>query len=432
MFLFISLKILLIFIHFKCIHFQTFDSTKMRTIKFKILLILAGLFVSISASSKNIDGIFVDFDKIKKVKNQIKKGNETYLPAYHALIEKADKALTEGPFSVMDKKRTPPSGDKHDYLSMGPYWWPDPSKPDGLPYMRKDGEVNPETRGNNVDRSAAAQLFSNVENLGWAYYFSGDEIYAQKALQLLETWFINPETRMNPNLNYAQGIPGRTEGRGIGIIDWAGINRLISPIQILEAGGVLKGETKSKLYLWYTQYLHWLETSKNGVDEDDYFNNHGTWYDAQVVGIELMLGQKQKAKARLEQAKSKRIASQIEPDGSQPHELARTKSMGYSTMNLRGYIHLANMAKTVGVDLWNFKTEDGRSIRKALAYLQPYALGEKNWTHQQLGNMEEAIENLKNDFLMAASLTKDSDYRKVAESMKHPRTELNILLYPLF
>jgi len=400
--------------------------------KFKIVLILAAMLINVAGSSKNIDGIFVDFSKIKKVKKQIKKGNETYLPAYHALIEKADEALTEGPFSVMDKKRTPPSGDKHDYLSMGPYWWPDPSKPNGLPYMRKDGEVNPETRGNNVDRSSAAKLFSNVESLGWAYYFSGDEIYAQKALQLLETWFINPETRMNPNLNYAQGIPGRTEGRGIGIIDWAGINRLISPIQILEAGGILKGETKNKLYQWFTQYLNWLETSKNGVDEDDYFNNHGTWYDAQVVGIELMLGQKQKAKARLEQVKTKRIASQIEPDGSQPHELARTKSMGYSTMNLRAYIHLANMGKKAGVDLWDFKTADGRSIRKALAYLQPYALGEKKWTHQQLGSMEEAIESLKNDFLMAASSTGNAGYRKVAETMERPHTELNTLLYPLF
>lgn len=399
--------------------------------KFKIVLILAAMLINVAGSSKNINGIFVDFSKIKKVKTQIKKGNETYLPAYHALIERADEALTEGPFSVMDKKRTPPSGNKHDYLSMGPYWWPDPSKPNGLPYMRKDGEVNPETRGNNVDRSSAAKLFSNVESLGWAYYFSGDEIYAQKALQLLETWFINPETRMNPNLNYAQGIPGRTEGRGIGIIDWASINRLISPIQILEAGGILKGTTKDKLYQWFTQYLNWLETSKNGVDEDDYFNNHGTWYDAQVVGIELMLGQKQKAKARLEQVKTKRIASQIEPDGSQPHELARTKSMGYSTMNLRAYIHLANMGNKVGVDLWDFKTADGRSIRKALAYLQPYALGEKRWTHQQLGSMEEAIESLKSDFLMAASSTGNTDYRKVAETMKRPRTELNILLYPL-
>lgn len=400
--------------------------------KFKIALILAVMLIAITGSSKNINGIFVDFNKIKKVKKLIKKGDEAYMPAYHALINSADKALTEGPFSVMDKVRTPPSGNKHDYLSMGPYWWPDPSIPNGLPYMRKDGEVNPETRGENVDRSRAAELFSNVESLGWTYYFSDDEIYAQKALQLLEVWFINPETRMNPNLNYAQGIPGRTEGRGIGIIDWAGINRLISPIQILEAGGILKDETRNKLYQWFTEYLHWLETSKNGIDEDNYFNNHGTWYDVQVIGIELMLGKTEMAKARLEQSKTKRIASQIEPDGSQPHELARTKSLGYSTMNLRGFMHLAVMGKKNEVDLWEFETSDGRSIRKAYQFLLPFAQGKKSWAHQQLGSMEQAIETLKVDFLMAGSVTGNAEYRQVAETMERPRTGLDILLYPLF
>lgn len=400
--------------------------------KFKIVVTLAAMLITFASFSKNADGIFVDFNKIKKVKKLIQKGDETYLPAYNALINSANKALTEGPFSVMNKKRMPPSGNKHDYLSMGPYWWPDPSKQNGLPYMRKDGEVNPETRGNNVDRSAAAKLFSNVESLGWAYYFSGEEKYAQKALQLLETWFINRATKMNPNLNYAQGIPGRTEGRGIGIIDWSGINRLISPIQILEAGGVLKGENKNKLYQWFTDYLNWLLTSKNGIDEDDYFNNHGTWYDVQVVGIELMLGQKNKAKKRLEQVKTKRIATQIEPDGSQPHELARTKSLGYSTMNLRGYMHLAIMGKKNGVDLWDFETSDGRSIRKAYQFLLPYAQGKKTWAHQQLGSMEHATEALKANYLMAASETGNVEYQAVAQTIERPCTGLDILLYPLF
>ncbi|HKI88407.1 MAG TPA: alginate lyase family protein [Draconibacterium sp.] len=399
--------------------------------KIKNLFILVALLISITTSSKNIDGIFVDFNKISKVKNLIQKGDENYIPAYKALIERADEALTEGPFSVMNKKRTPPSGDKHDYISMGPYWWPDPSKPDGLPYIRKDGEINPETRGEYIDTQEKNKLFGNVETLGWAYYFSGDKKYAQKALQLLETWFINPATRMNPNLNFAQGIPGRTEGRGIGIIDWSGINRLISPIQILEAGGILKGETKNQLYQWFTDYLDWLLTSKNGVDEDDYFNNHGTWYDVQVVGIELLLGKKEMAKARLEQVKTRRIATQIEPDGSQPKELARTKSLGYSTMNLRGYMHLAIMGNKNGVNLWDFETSDGRSIRKAYQFLLPYAQGKKTWTYQQLGSMEHAIETLKVDFLMAASKTGSAEYRQVAETMERPRTGLDILLYPL-
>jgi len=399
--------------------------------KTKIIFLIILTLFSLQGISKDKKGIFVDFTQTKKVKKLIQQKDKNYLPAYNALIEKAELAMNEGPFSVIDKKRIPPSGDKHDYLSMGPYWWPDPSKPDSLPYMRKDGERNPETSGDNVDRTSSRNLFANVNSLGWAYYFSGNLKYAKKTLELLETWFINPDTKMNPNLNYAQGIPGRCEGRGIGIIDWSAINSLISPIQILEAENLISPETKEQLFAWFEEYLNWLLTSEYGVDEDDYFNNHGTWYDVQVVGIEMMLGKTVLAQSRLENAKTKRIATQIEPDGSQPHELARTKSLGYSTMNLRGFLHLANMSQKIGVDLWNFKTADERGIYLALEYLLPFAQGEKEWKHEQLGSMEDALENLKVDFLMAAAKSGNQDYIKVANSIKSQKNNLETLLYPL-
>lgn len=402
----------------------------MNKIHFFIIIAFV-LIISGCENEVKIEGIFVDFTKIEKVKKQIKKGNENYIPAYKNLITNAEIALNEGVFSVMDKKRTPPSGDKHDYLSMGPYWWPDTTKADGLPYIRRDGEVNPETRGEFVDTDSKNKLFANVETLGWAYYFSGEKKYAEKAVQLLETWFVNKETRMNPNLNFAQGIPGICDGRGIGIIDWAGINKIISPIQILDAGGFFTENTKIELKNWFEEYLKWLLTSEYGRFEDDYFNNHGTWYDVQVVGIEMLLGKTDLAKERLEQTKTKRIASQIEPDGAQPHELARTKSLGYSTMNLRGFIHLANFGQKLNVDIWNFETSNGRSIKKALDFLLPVAKGEKKWEHQQLGELDDAVETLKIDFLMAASTKYKPEYIGVTKTLKSPEKLLETLIYPV-
>lgn len=400
--------------------------------KQKFFVIFIALTFINCSNQKKTDGIFVDFNKIETVKKRLQQKDKNYLPAYEALIEKAELALTEGPFSVMDKLRTPPSGDKHDYLSMGPYWWPDTTKTDGLPYIRRDGEINPETRGENVDRPSAGKLFANVETLGWAFYFSGENKYAEKTVQLLEAWFINPETKMNPNLNFAQGIPGICEGRGIGIIDWAGINKLISPIQILDAQNQLPAKTKEQLFAWFEEYLDWLLNSENGKYEDSTLNNHATWYDAQVVGIELMLGKWEMAQTRLVEVKSRRIATQIEPDGSQPHELARTKSLGYSTMNLRGFLHLANLGEKVGVNLWDYKTDDGRSIISALDFLLPYATGEKEWTHQQLGHLDDAVESVKIVFLMAAEATGNEKYKQIALSIKNPENNLETLLYPLF
>lgn len=384
------------------------------------------------SDNQSIKGIFVDFNQIQTVKKLIHKGVEDFLPAYNALIYNAGKAMNEGPFSVMEKLRVPPSGDKHDYLSMGPYWWPDSSKTGGLPYIRRDGEVNPETRGANVDTDKKSKMLNNVEILTWAYYFSGDDKYAQKAIALLETWFVNPETRMNPNLQYAQGIPGICDGRGIGIIDFSRIDKVISPLQILEAHGKLSSESRQRIHEWFDDYLNWLTTSEYGIDEGNTLNNHATWYDVQVAGISLFLGKTEIAKECLEGVKTKRIATQIEPDGSQPKEIARTKSLSYSSMNLRGFTHLANMGQTIGIDLWNYQTADGRGIRKALDFLLPYISGEKRWEHQQITEIDEALKGLKPDFIVGAVKTGDKRYLDAAKSLSDSGTELEILLYPMF
>ena len=89
----------------------------------------------------------LDFDKLQKVKLEIKNESASFLPAYQKLMADAKNALDAKPTSVVEKNRTAASGDKHDYLSLAPYWWPDPDKEDGLPWIRRDGEVNPMTRG---------------------------------------------------------------------------------------------------------------------------------------------------------------------------------------------------------------------------------------------------------------------------------------------
>jgi hypothetical protein len=333
----------------------------------------------------------------------------------------------------MQKKQVPPSGDKHDYMSVGPYWWPDSSKANGLPYIRKDGVMNPEFLADQTDVVSKNKLFSNLEILTWATYFSGERKYAEKAVELLDVWFINPETRMNPNLDFAQGIPGICEGRGIGIIDWSGIHILITSVQILDSHGFLSPQFKQSLFSWFKKYLDWLQNGKYGKDIDDSAkNNHATWYDVQVSGIAIMLGENTIARTRLEKAKLKRIATQIEPDGSQPHELARTKSLSYTAMNLRGFIQLAILAGHVNVDLWQFKTSDGRSIIKALEYLEPYVLKESVWPFSQISDPESIYQEIKYLFRIAYYQTGNFRYQTIAQSVEGNPNDLRNLLYPDF
>jgi hypothetical protein len=283
----------------------------------------------------------------------------------------------------------PPSGDKHDYLSQAPYFWPDPTKKDGLPYIRKDGERNPEIN-KITDHKSLDDMVGAVENLSLAYYFRSDEAYAAKAVSLLRAWFLDPATRMNPNMEYAQYVPGVNTGRGIGLLETRGLTRSVDAIGLLEGSKSLTPADKRGIEDWFSKFVIWMQESKNGKEESASQNNHGTYYDVQLTSFALFVGKNDLAKSIVETAKTKRIARQIEPNGSQPLELARTKGWSYSVMNLEGLVTLAELADHVGVDLWNYQTKDGRGIRKAFDFLCPFAEGEK-WKYQQIGDWPSDI-----------------------------------------
>ncbi|MHC4694450.1 MAG: alginate lyase family protein [Planctomycetota bacterium] len=325
-----------------------------------------------------------------KSRARLNAGNKYLQPALRTLRLEADDALKQGPFSVRYKKMTPPSGDKHDYMSRGSYWWPDPTKPDGLPYIRRDGLRNPETITDNFDRLALGEMTSAVQTLATAFYFTNHEPYAVHASMLLRTWFLDPATKMNPNLQFGQAIPGITEGRDIGIIDTARFVRIIDAIGLLESSPAWTAKDQNQMRDWCTQYLKWLRTSKHGLGEEKKLNNHGTWYDAQVVSLALYTAQNDLARKILELVKTRRIDKQIEPDGKQPHELARTKSLGYSTGNLDGFFRLATMADKLDIDLWHYESPDGRSIKKALDFLAQHVETGQKWPYKQITRQSPA------------------------------------------
>jgi hypothetical protein len=332
----------------------------------------------------------LDAKKLQTTKQRIHDGDKSLAAAMNKLEGEAQKALTGGTFSVVTKEATPPSGDKHDYMSQAPYFWPDPKTSNHLPYIRRDGERNPEIN-KFPDHQSMDKMIAAVETLALAYYFKADESYAAKAAQVLRAWFLDPPTRMNPNLQYAQAIHGVNTGRGIGLIETRGLTRVVDAVGLLAGSKAWTAADQRGVEEWFSKFLQWMLESKNGRDESAAKNNHGTYYDLQVTSFALLLGKRDFATQVLETAKAKRIATQIEPDGRQPLELVRTKAWSYSVGNLDGLMLLATLGERVGVDLWSYRTSDGRSIRRALAYLVPFAFGEKKWADQQIGEWQPQI-----------------------------------------
>jgi hypothetical protein len=296
--------------------------------------------------------------------------------------EEAIDCLRRGPYAVTDNKALPPSGDKHDYVSYGVYWWPDPKQKDGLPFIRRDGHTNEEQRAKG-DREALEKMIEDVEALSLGYYFLGRKEYAEHARKLVRTWFLDEETRMNPHLKFAQGIPGREDGRGAGIIDARAMVELLDAIALLEHTEALTADDQQELRDWFTKYLKWLLTSDFGAHERKADNNHGTWYIVQAARVALYIGDKVVARLLVEAAR-KRLARTVKDDGSQEEELERTRSLHYSIFHLTAYIYLARFGESLGVDLWHGADGKPSRIKLGLDFAVPFVLKQDDWQFEEI------------------------------------------------
>jgi len=334
-------------------------------------------------------------------------------PALAKLRSDAEKAMNTKPLSVTQKEMTPPSGDKHDYLSLARYWWPDPAKPDGLPYIRRDGEVNPEIT-KVPDHENLNRVLDSSKTLALAYYLFGEERYAAHAAKLLRVWFLDPETRMNPNLQFAQATRGRNTGRGSGLIDSRRLSFAVDTVGLLENSPSWTETDRKGIKQWFSDYLNWLRTSKNGRQESQAPNNHGSYYDTQVVSIALFLGDTRLATTVLN-AEKDRISRQIRKDGSQPLELERTRALWYSTFNIAALFQLAKLGENVGVNLWNYRAKDGASLQRALDFLTPYLTKAEKWPYKQIDEVApDAVAHL---YVIAAVKFHEHKYAEIAQQL---------------
>ena len=371
----------------------------------------AGSASGASGSAAAAPRVFLmDAGRLAELKRKVTAGDATALQLAGLVRAQAEKALDMKPVSVMEKSRAPMSGNKHDYMSQAPYFWYDSTKPNGLPYMRRDGERNPEIY-TITDRRYMGELDNAVRILSLSWWLTGDEKYAKKAAVLLRHWFLDDSTRINPNLVYAQAVPGVNDGRGTGLIE------TVSLTGITDAAGLLEGSvswTKADagaLRQWYAQFLDWMLNSKNGKDEHAAKNNHGTWYLVQATDFALYSGNMVKARELAEEGKGL-VDRQVQPDGKMPLELARTNGLGYSTFNLQAFFTLATLGREIGLDLWNYQNKEGAGIRTAFDWLTPYASGKKKWEYQQISpyNKNEMHALL----LQAAMVYSNPGYREEA------------------
>lgn len=296
---------------------------------------------------------------------------------------RGDAALKTPLVTVVEKPSPSFTGDDHDYTSYAIYYWPDPAKPDGMPYIVKDGHRN-EALIAKGDAPRFSKFFTTVESLATAWAATGKAEYAARAGEWLRAWMITPKTRMNPNLEHGQIGPGHNLGSPGALIEAARMSRLVEALELLEDSAFLDAEGRRGVKAWLADYYTWITTSATGKAARARQNNHGTYALNQAAALARSLGRPDEARAMLLEARS-RMDGQLEPDGSQPLELKREDGYSYSVYNLQAFFQLALQGERCGVDFWGYQTPAGASLRKALDFLTPYAgPGRKPWPGKQL------------------------------------------------
>lgn len=365
----------------------------------------------------------MDGSHLARVRESLQRGESRYKHALTVLEVDADGMINMASVSVMEKSIAPPSGDMHDYMSQAPYWWPDPSKPDGLPYIRRDGQRNPEV-DRITDHKNLMWLSDAVPTLGLAFYFTGRRAYAEQAARLVRAWFIDPATRMNPNLEFGQGIPGRAAGRAAGIIETRYLPDIIDGVMLLQGSSAWSASDAGALESWMQSYAKWLLGSALGREDARRHNNQETWYDQQLIALSLYTGETAVGRKSLETVRAA-IGKEFMPDGSQPRELQRTRAWSYSIFNLMAYMRVAAMSSRLGVDLWHYHTPDGRSLRRGVDYLVPFATRERHFPFRQIGGFRPSA--LHPVLRRAALGWKNAGYRDIARQIGGGTARLELM-----
>lgn len=293
------------------------------------------------------------------------------------ILAEADWAMKQKPVTVTSASSVRSAGGKHDFFSEADYFWPDPENPQG-PYINRDGLTNPDNFTEH--RKAMLSLSKIIGALGSAYKLTGDEKYVKQAIIHLKAWFINPETLMNPNLNFAQAVKGRFTGRNYGIIDTVHLMEVAQGVFVMEGAKAFDKATAKGVKDWFAAYLNWLNTSKPGIQEKLVKNNHATCWAMQVASFAKLCGDQVMLDSMRVRYKTVLLPNQMAADGSFPLEMSRTKPYGYSIFNLDAMTTLCQILSTPEDNLWKFETADGKSIKKGIAYLYPFIADKSKWT----------------------------------------------------
>lgn len=335
--------------------------------------------ISLSEVSVLHPNMYLNINEINNIK--ARKDNEPWRTAYEQLITGANSDLNVPVQSVTFEGKVPPSGDKHDYYT----------------------EV-PASGVDRTDYSSAIKLGKAVRDLGLAHVLTGGTNYANKVVDLINTWCVYVDTKMNPkftNFNdqsYIElciTIPGMFYGADL-IYNYQGWN----------------DEDKNAFKNWTQKMIESAKTWSRG-------NNFENWRIVFIMSASAITGDTNSLQYAIDRWKSL-IKSQMDIDGKFVSEISRKTSLSYSTFALNAMTQGAEIARHYGVDLYNYKLPDGRGLEKGFDFHAPYIVNPSSWPYQQTTPYDGANSAI---YELAYSFKNKTSYKDVIIRWQRPMYE---------
>lgn len=356
---------------------------------------------------------FPDKDDLELM-NENKTSDNVYGKFYNYYVNYANRALKDKLYYVGMNNNKYKGHDKKDYMSLSIYFWPNPDTKDGLPYVGKDGITNPQSKL--YDLKGLNSTINNIKALAIACHLTENKKYANRAVTVLCAWFLDKDTGMNPNFDYAQIVPGKNNNKGnvYGVIEAYILNDVIQSVELLYDDNMMSSDDYRTIKSWFMQFLNWCLTSDHGKRAFDLKNNIGTAYEVTVARTALFVGRKDVAENIFKQFENKRIDNKILSDGRQPEELTRTNSFGYSIANLNYLLDMERLLKQ-----YNYNLIGKKKIQKALNWLDTNYKKRSLYAYKEIEGWKHIPSSLADLYWKAGKCGLSKKYRKLYLNYKN-------------
>jgi len=378
---------------------------------FVSLILLATL-----ARTAEIPKTLISESEAEPIRSAIVRKEAWTVDAVRRLRAEADRHMKEGPYSVTSDRPANTPLDPHDYYSEAPYWWPNPDNPSG-PYIRKEGQVYPGRF--TANRAALNQMVDSVFTLGAAAFFLNDSHYAHRAARIIRTWFIDPKTRMNPNLEHAQTIRGVNGGQG-GAFDGRAFIRAIQGMEFLSQTEAWSDKDQAAVRKWFEEYLRWLTRSPIAEEDRASGNDHTSWWAAQAAAVATFVDNDHEAQAAFRFYRDRVFPHQVKPDAQKDESRFRSQ-----VSNLGALTTLCRIAQVHGVNLWSLRAKNGATLGTMIDALDPALSDPHRLAREQIPDF--ATDSVF--FLAFAGMGMNRpDYVALYRKIEHPDTAwLNVI-----